>query len=410
MSEPRAAPVGPLLNGRYTNDYEIARGGQGAIFAGRDTRTGRDVAIKQLVADPSAPGFRGEVARFRRAGRIRIGHPAVLDPMDSFEDKSGGLFIVFEFLQGADLGQCIARQPGPCEIAQLTAIVRGIAGGLGAIHARGIVHRDIKPKNIFLKNNGDLQILDFGIAKVCGEETVTTPGTVVGSPRYMAPEQFRTADVDHRADLYALGAILYELMTGVPLRSGVSDLSVRNQANAINPPHVHGLRPDLPQHLVRLCSSLLAHDPDQRPQSADEVIAALGSPTSCVVKRCLACGGRVQSASSCGGCGRPFPRAPMVIEFVSGPAAAQMFLVPVGQFQVGREQICPQDRRISRRQFAIGCRDGQVWIRDAGACNPTRVDGCKLAGAVALAPCRRLSIADNTAVVTVGSSTLHEFP
>lgn len=402
MNEPATAPVGQLLNERYLLDYEFARGGQGVLFVGRDTRTGKDVAIKQLLADPLTAGFQGEVGRFRRAGRIRVGHPAVLDPIDSFESKSNGLFIVFPYLEGADLGQCISRHGGPLEISKLTAIMRGIADGLSAIHAQGIIHRDIKPKNIHLDASGQVRILDFGIARVRGEETVTAPGTVVGSPRYMAPEQFHTSHVDHRADLYGLGAIFYELATGTPHRPGVSDSSIRNQANCLHPPSARRTRPDLPVHFDRLCSSLLAPNPDQRPRSADEVLAILGDPSLITVKRCLACGGRLRDVSSCGGCGRPFAASPMVIEFVSGPAAAQRFLVPTGQFEVGREQICPQDRRISRRQFAIGCRDGQVWIRDAGARNPTRVDGSSLREAVPLTPSKRLSIADNTAVVSVG--------
>lgn len=402
MSEPSTAPVGQLLNQRYLLDYEFARGGQGVLFVGRDTRTGKDVAIKQLVADPSAPGFQGEVARFRRAGAIRVGHPAVLDPIDAFESKGIGLFIVLPYLEGADLGQCITRQGGAFEIAKMTAIIRGIASGLDAIHAKGIVHRDIKPKNIHLDASGQVRILDFGIAKVRCDDTVTTPGTVVGSPRSMAPEQFHTPHVDHRADLYGLGAIFYELATGTPLRPGVSDSSIRSQASDPHPPSVRQVRPELPVHLDRLCSFLVAHDPDQRPQSAGEVLAMLGDPCLITVKRCLACGRRLQDLSRCAGCGRPFAASPLVIEFVAGPAAAQRFLVPIGQFEVGREQLCPQDRRISRRQFAIGCRDGQVWIRDAGARNPTRVDGASLREAVPLAPSKRLSIADNTAVVSVG--------
>ena len=183
------------------------------------------------------------------------------------------MFLVMELLQGTDLAGVVAAHPGGLPIDQVVGLAEQITDALAAAHARGVVHRDIKPANLFLQQDGRVKICDFGIARLADRTTLTATGGLLGTPRYMAPEEFRGRPADYRADLYALGGVLYELFTGVPAfdadDSGLASIMYKHLNEAPLPPRSH--RSDIPVHLERLVLDLLAKEPDQRPVSAAAV-------------------------------------------------------------------------------------------------------------------------------------------
>jgi len=221
MVDPQPAPspmpqVGVVLAGRYRLEASLGAGGMAEVFRALDLGSGQRVAVKvlrtQLVARPEA------VQRFRREGQVlsALKNPAVV-AAEAVLEHDGWLFLVMELLEGETLGARIKR--GPMSVRDLAPIVAGCAAGLSAAHQIGVVHRDLKPDNIFLcRLPGDgvqVKILDFGVSKVRGHEALTQTGQVLGTPRYMCPEQLGAEpDVDPRVDVYALGVILYEALAG----------------------------------------------------------------------------------------------------------------------------------------------------------------------------------------------------
>jgi len=202
----------------------IGRGGMGAVYAGEHVLLGRSAAIKVLL--PELSQKQDVVMRFFNEARAAtaIRHPGIIEVFDFGWTPEGAAFIVMEHLEGETLGRRASRARLRWQSA--LAIARQIAGALAAAHGKGIVHRDLKPDNIFLVSDPEvpggerIKLLDFGIAKLAGESSatvnVTETGSVMGTPTYMAPEQCRGVAVDHRADLYSLGCIVFELCTGRP--------------------------------------------------------------------------------------------------------------------------------------------------------------------------------------------------
>jgi eukaryotic-like serine/threonine-protein kinase len=240
MLDPSLRPESPrparVLGGRYRLGEHIGIGGYGVVFAAFDLRLGKRVAVKVLspavVQDPEI------VRRFEReaiaAGRVR--HECIVDVTDYAVDPSGTSFIVMEYLGGADLGALIA-EVGALEPARALAIAAQCASALTATHGAGILHRDLKPSNVFLVASPSrpdfVKIIDFGIAKITNDgqfSSVTSASKVVGTPHYMAPEQARGLELDGRADVYALGVILFEMLTGERPFSGASAIEILTNA------------------------------------------------------------------------------------------------------------------------------------------------------------------------------------
>lgn len=398
MSTLRIAAVGDVLAGRYRVEDILAQGGQGLLLRAA-TRGGPDVAIKQLIADPSDAGYGRELARWKRTASLRVGHPAVLDPIESFEDD-GQHYIVFPLLDGMDLSTWLDTNPGPVQPELARGLTIAIGDALGAIHDRGIVHRDLKPGNIFVERSGAVRLLDFGIARNLHESTISSSGTCVGSLAWMAPEQLETSEVDHRADLYALGLIFYKLLAGVQARTAGSEDELRAEIRRSVTP-ITDIAPGIDRRDSSVCMRLLQHDPRHRYLRASEVVEALSGPPA-IVHRCLACGARVTDHRRCNACRRAFSDPPYVLVFLCGPASEQGFVAAEGTYVVGREVLCPRDRHIARQQMAVGVGasgESGVWLRDGGAANPTRVDGAVPSGSVLLRDDSRVSIATNEAVV-----------
>jgi eukaryotic-like serine/threonine-protein kinase len=272
------ATLGPgavprVVDGKYRVDRALGRGGMGAVYRARDMRLDRDVAIKvvrgELLADADAR------ARFRREAQVvaRLQHPGVVSVFDYGTLGSGAAFLVMEFVRGRDLRSLVTEGPLRPDVA--IRLLQAIAAPIEAAHKQGILHRDLKPENILLPEEGvDAKVLDFGIAKVLSAPTesesqtvatLTAFGQPLGTPAYMAPEQLAGEEMTARTDVYALGVIGYELVTGrLPFgRGSFLEIAMRQQKGA---PTLEGH--ELPGGLVATIGAALSADPAARPPSA----------------------------------------------------------------------------------------------------------------------------------------------
>jgi non-specific serine/threonine protein kinase len=226
--------------GRYAVTGTLGEGGMGVVYAAYDDRLGRPIAIKMLKAAVAEPSARDRLEREARSA-ASVNHPAICQ-LYEIGEEDGELFLAMELLQGESLAARIAR--GPIGFSEVISIAIGILAGIDALHKQGLVHRDLKPSNIFLTPHG-VKLLDFGLAFAApvGEETLlrlTAPGTVVGTPQYASPEQLRGHKVDGRTDLFAAGAVVYEMLAGKPPFGGHSAVEVFHAIMYEQPPVLTG--------------------------------------------------------------------------------------------------------------------------------------------------------------------------
>ena len=269
----RASPAIPARIGRYLITRRIGQGGMGVVYAARDERLDRQVALKTIA------GFEGTQARerFWREARsaASVNHPHVCQIYD-ISDEDGELFLTMELLQGESLADRLRR--GAVEPADTLHIALEMLEALGALHARGIVHRDLKPSNVFLTPHG-VKLLDFGLARRGTDVTatmasgLTEAGLVVGTPGYMAPEQIRAGAVDGRTDLFAAGAILFEMLAGRPAFAGASAIDVLHATLNEQPPALTG-SPAVAA-FDRVIRHALVKDAGGRPASAEDMAGDL---------------------------------------------------------------------------------------------------------------------------------------
>lgn len=272
---------GDVLAGRYRLERVLGRGGMGAVWLARDeTVLARDVAVKVLhetSADPTA------VRRFQKEAATLAGlqHPGITVVHDAGSHE-GHLFLVMELLHGADLASLAARHPRGLPLDEVLGLSRQTAEALAAAHGRGVIHRDLKPANLFLQDDGRVKICDFGIARGTDTtSTLTESGRVVGTPAYMSPEQCQDLPLDTGSDMYALGCVMYELLTGEPPFTPRQPLYalLRQHAEVAAPP-VADRRPDVPGRVAELVTSLLAKSPRDRPDARALAAALAASPAS----------------------------------------------------------------------------------------------------------------------------------
>jgi len=266
-----------VLGGRYRLETPLGRGGTATVWRGTDVRLGRPVAVKMLdragMADPAAR------QRFQREARTVAGlaHPTIVAVHDFDIDDAGVPYLVMELVDGDSVADRLAD--GPLDIGQAVGIAGQVCAALAAAHAAAVVHRDVKPANILITSTGTVKVCDFGIARLqhtaATQASLTGPAAVVGTADYMAPEQAAGDPVDGRADLYALGCVLYAMLTGAAPFSGDSPVSVASQHLHRDPAPVASLRPEVPPGLDALISNLLAKNPADRPADADQVRARL---------------------------------------------------------------------------------------------------------------------------------------
>jgi serine/threonine protein kinase/Tfp pilus assembly protein PilF len=274
-----AALLGPDVapdEGRRIGPYHVlrplGRGGMGVVYLAHDPRLDRRVALKLLP-----PHISGQESARRRLVKeakaaSALDHANIATIYEIGETESGQLFIAMAYYEGDTLREQIEK--GPLPTGEVHAITEQIAEGLAAAHRRGIVHRDIKPANVIVTPEGVAKIVDFGVARGTGDD-LTREGSTLGTVAYMSPEQTRGSAVDHRADLWSLGVVTYEMLTGVrPFEADSEDLAVVRIRRDVPVPITH-LRPDAPVALVRMVEGCLSKRPDARFASARDVLVTL---------------------------------------------------------------------------------------------------------------------------------------
>jgi serine/threonine-protein kinase len=262
---------------RYRLERPLGHGGMASVYLGRDTELDRPVAVKLLAENAAADA--GLRERFVREARLaaRLQHPNVVSVYDAGADD-GRPYIVMECVEGETLSELLARR-GRLPPEEARGLALQAARGLAHAHAAGLVHRDIKPQNLLLRGDGTLKVADFGIARAAEGTALTQAGTVLGTAAYLAPEQALGEEVGPAADIYSLGAVLYELLTGRPPYEfdSLADLADKQRRHPIEP--VRELAPEVPRDLEAVVMRCLARNPAYRPLKLENELAPGEPPT-----------------------------------------------------------------------------------------------------------------------------------
>lgn len=400
--------------GPYLVVAPIGAGGMGEVFRARDTRLDREVAIKVLPPSVASDGERR--ARFEREAKAvaALSHPNILAIHDVGVEQ-GVAYAVMELLTGQTLRERL--DAGALPVRKATEVAIQICRGLAAAHDKGLIHRDLKPENVFLLQDGQVKILDFGLAKAAldgpsdDQRTMTTtdPGTVMGTVGYMAPEQVRAQSVDARADLFALGAVLYEMLSGH--RAFRRDTAAETMTAILkeDPPDLVETRADLPPSLDRIVRHCLEKQPAERFQTARDVAFALESLSGSASGRSTTASGAVTAST-----GAPRRKMPigLVAASVLGTAviagAAGWFLrtspTPVRKLDLAIESLdlnvyslpalSPDGKRV------VYIADGHVWVRAFDSLDAVEVPDSAGAAFPSFSP-------DSTAIAFVKGTQLY---
>jgi hypothetical protein len=271
---PPHAPGGTRQIGKYLIKGELGRGGMGAVYLAEQPGLGREVAIKELILSPAADPT--ALMRFLQEAQVmaRTSHPNLVQVHD-LEQIGDANYIVLEFVRGRSLRDMVNL--GPVPLPQTFAVMHGVLQALDYAHKHAIVHRDMKPENVLLSDEGNVKVADFGIARLTDDSgpggTATKTGTTVGTPQYMSPEQVASSKVDGRSDLYSAGIILYELVVGQPPftaseADGPFTLMAKHVQAPPMPPSVH--RPGIDMRLEEMILKSLSKRPEDRFQTGEE--------------------------------------------------------------------------------------------------------------------------------------------
>src|SRR6478752_900711 len=270
-----AQMIGTVLSGRYRLEAKLGSGGMSTVYLALDTTLDRQVAVKVMHREMSEQPE--QLARFRQEARAvaKISHPNVVSVIDAGED-GGHPYIVFEYVQGETLKQRISRV-GALDTQEALAYAIEIARGLSVAHARNMVHRDIKPQNVLIDEEGRAKLTDFGISRQLEQAGMTATGRVLGTTDYVAPEQAMGHGADPRSDIYSLGVVLYEMLIGqVPCHAD-SQVGVAMKHVNEEMPDVQQRRPELSAAAALVVERATTKDPNERYQDVGEMIADLST-------------------------------------------------------------------------------------------------------------------------------------
>ncbi|MBS2029184.1 MAG: protein kinase [Deltaproteobacteria bacterium] len=350
----------PSRLGRFKVQRRLGLGAMGEVFGAEDPDLNRPVAIKLLSAELTAsPEYR---ERFRReaVAMASVAHPHVLQVFELGEAE-GRPFFVMELLDGSDV-QRLLDQEGPPPVQRAARWLLDAALGLGAAAERGLVHRDVKPANLML-HRGRVKVADFGIARTLqAHAALTSFGSVMGTPDYMAPEQALGLAVDARADIYALGITAWQLLVGKVPFEGPTYVDVLQHQVKTPLPDPRSLRPDVPKGLADLILKMAAKRAEDRPQRYDEVASAL-------------------QAFAGEGAEAPASGPPAALRFVGGALGGKRVLLPLGESFVGRQVDCLvvlDDPQVSRRHAALTRGEAGLKVRDLASRNGVMVNGTRV--------------------------------
>jgi serine/threonine-protein kinase len=297
-----------ILVGRYEVGGLLGAGGMAEVYEGLDRLLARRVAIKVLLAQYAHdPAF---LARFRREAQAAasLSHPNIVGVYDT-GSEGDTWFIVMELIAGNTLRELIQLH-GPVHAARAAEICSEVAGALAVAHARGIVHRDVKPGNVMLTTDGMVKVMDFGIARASAVPSITQTSTVVGTAQYIAPEQAQGLEADARSDLYSLGCCLYEMVTGQVPFTGATPVAIAYRQIQEDPTPLRALNSAVPASLERVCMKAMAKRPEDRYQTAVELQRDLervraGEPVTAAMPRASQPATRAMGAAGMGLADRP---------------------------------------------------------------------------------------------------------
>ncbi|HLA68271.1 MAG TPA: serine/threonine-protein kinase, partial [Bacteroidota bacterium] len=242
----------------YNIQEKLGEGGMGVVYKAQDTTLNRTVALKFLPEHISAS--EADTSRFMQEAQAAaaLNHPNICT-IHGIEEADNKNFIVMEFVDG----QMLQEKKSSLSMKQALDIGIQIAEGLAAAHEKGIVHRDIKPENIMIRKDGRVQIMDFGLAKLRGASRLTKEGSTVGTAGYMSPEQVQGQETDHRSDIFSLGVLLYEMLTGQPPFKGVHETAISYEIVNVDSPPLSSLKPEIPAELDAIVLECLEKDPNE---------------------------------------------------------------------------------------------------------------------------------------------------
>jgi|GEM_PF-4435612 len=266
-----------ILKGRYQLHEKFAEGGMAELFRATQINLNREVAIKFIKTATADPTFESRF-RYEAEAVAKLNHPNIMSIYDFDSTDDNQYFMVIELLQGQDLSDVLNQHildEQLFTVDEVAHFMRGAAAGLSYAHQKGIIHRDIKPSNIFLTQDNRVVVMDFGIAKMNSQASLTQSGAVVGTPRYLSPEQIMGQPIDHRIDIYALGIVLYQLLTNEPPFKGDTTMELIAQHATAPIPDPRDVRPDLPEHATIMCFKAMAKTADERYSDCNELLADL---------------------------------------------------------------------------------------------------------------------------------------
>ncbi|MGE0454434.1 MAG: protein kinase [Vicinamibacteria bacterium] len=394
----------PRSIGRYEIVREIGRGAMGIVYEGRDASLMRSVALKCLSLTLSIPEeHRAQFeTRFQQEARAAatLQHPCIVVVYEVGTDAATNTpYMALEYLRGRTLDSLLAEGGRPEWKAALRLLGR-LAEALHHAHAHGIVHRDIKPANVMILASGDPKIMDFGVAKLEASR-LTTQGQVFGSPSYMAPEQALEARADARSDVFALGCILYELLTGRRAFPGRNAAEIVMRLANLEPDPPSRTAQGIPPEVDLVVALALAKDPDQRYPSAGALAEDLedvvegrsprhavrpprtppASAPSAAPAQAPAVGASTQVAGGAGG-GLALPKGKRVsLAFLSGPRSGEVYVLERPTVLIGREGagggagVELADGQVSRAHAIVECHGARFVLRDLESSNGTFADG-----------------------------------